>query len=183
MNHNTFNMPELMKTGHLITAKKKTTLLNEGDICQKIFIIEQGCVRSWFNSNGDDVTFQFFFEGDVVTSFESLKHEVPALYNIETISDSRLRAITRTELFQLINEKPAIKNIVDDYIMTRLYHYQMLFISRIRNTPQQRYDELLKLQPNIFSQVPHHYIATYLGITPVSLSRIRSKNKGSVNNC
>lgn len=166
---------KLLQIGYISHFKKKITLLNEGDICHKAFIIEKGCVRSWFNSDGDDVTFQFFFEGDIVTSFESLRNDLPALYNIETITEVRLRVISKKELFNLINHDVEIKNILDDYIIERLYHYQMLFISRIKNNPEQRYKELLAEKPDIFEKVPHHYIATYLGITPVSLSRIRTR--------
>lgn len=176
MNSITDKFPELIRVGHLVYTKKKVTLLNEGEVCNKVFIIEKGSVRSWFNSDGKDVTFQFFFEGDIVTSFESMSREVPSLYNIESITDSRLRLITKNELFQLINRDADIKKSVDDYIMERLYYYQALFISRIKNNPKQRYHELLALQPDIFEKVPHYYIATYLGITPVSLSRIRNKN-------
>jgi len=170
-------LPRLTHLGHIVNVKKKSTLLNQGDICHKIFVVEKGSVRSWFNSEGDDVTFQFFFEGDIVTSFESLKRGLPALYNIETLTEARLRVITKQELFNLLDKDTEIKAAVDDYLIERLYHYQALFISRIKNNPQQRYDELIKIQPDIFEKVPHHYIATYLGITPVSLSRIRAKNK------
>lgn len=169
--------PSLIRVGHVHHFKKKETLLNEGDICDSVYIIEKGCVRSWFNGDGHDVTFQFFFEGDIVTSFESLKRNLPALYNIETITEARLRVMSKNELVQLLDNDSRIKQAVDDYIAERLYHYQALFISRIKNNPQQRYEELLNLQPDIFDKVPHHYIATYLGMTPVSLSRIKAKNK------
>ncbi|SDH94356.1 cAMP-binding domain of CRP or a regulatory subunit of cAMP-dependent protein kinases [Vibrio xiamenensis] len=167
--------PMLLQLGHIQHVKKHTTLLGEGETCHKVFIVETGCVRSWFNNHGDDVTFQFFFAGDIATSFESLTNELPALYNIETLSDVRLRVITKLELTRLLASNALFKQAVDNYISKRLYHYQALFISRIKNTPKQRYQELLETQPEIFDLVPHHYIATYLGITPVSLSRIRNK--------
>lgn len=177
MNNIAVQFQKLLGVGRISSYKKRTTLLHEGDICHRVFIIEKGCVRSWFNNDGDDVTFQFFFEGDIVTSFESLKNDLPALYNIETITDARLRSIEKHELFELINNDLEINNSVNNFITQRLYHYQMLFLSRIKNNPKQRYEELLNTRPDIFERVPHHHIATYLGITPVSLSRIRSKNK------
>lgn len=118
-----------------------------------------------------------------MTSFESLKNGYPALYNIESITAVRLRVIKQHELLQLLDEDANIKQAIDDYIAERMYHYQKLFISRIKNKPQQRYEELVSTQPEIFEKVPHHYIATYLGITPVSLSRIRSKTSPPINNC
>lgn len=117
MNSITEKFPELIRVGHLVHIKKKVTLLNEGEVCYKVFIIEKGSVRSWFNCDGNDVTFQFFFEGDIVTSFESMNRELPSLYNIETITESRLRIITKNELFQFINRNVEVKKIVDDYIM------------------------------------------------------------------
>lgn len=60
-------------------------------------------------------------------------------------------------------------------VIDRFHSYQQLFLSRIRNTPQQRYEELLRTSPEIIRRVPQHYIASWLGITPVSLSRIRAR--------
>ena len=59
--------------------------------------------------------------------------------------------------------------------LDRMIHYSELFLSRIKETPQQRYEALVKEHPEIITQIPQHYIATYLGISPVSLSRIRGR--------
>jgi len=156
---------------------RKTALLVEGDICRKIFIIDQGCLRSWFNDGGNDVTFQFYFEKDIVTSFESLQNNQPALYNIETITPVTAYMIRRADFYELLEKTPILNDSINDYIVQRLYHYQRLFISRIKNSPKQRYEELIEENPEILERVPHHYIATYLGITAVSLSRIRNKKE------
>ncbi|MEZ4643658.1 MAG: Crp/Fnr family transcriptional regulator [Chloroflexota bacterium] len=147
---------------------RKAFLLNEGDICKQIFFIEQGCVRSWFNDDGRDITFQFFFEGNFVSSFESLKNNEPCLYNIETITSATLYVIHRDDFFRVVNQSPELMEIVNNYILKRFYHYQKLFISRITHSPQLRYEELVNKNPEILERVPQHYIATYLGITPVS---------------
>ncbi|HEY9008333.1 MAG TPA: cyclic nucleotide-binding domain-containing protein [Ohtaekwangia sp.] len=65
----------------IITAK--TTLLREGQISKNVYIIEKGCLRIWFNNNGKDVTFQFFLEGESVSSIESFWTNQPSLFNIE----------------------------------------------------------------------------------------------------
>lgn len=160
---------------------KKAWLLNEGDISNHLIFIEKGCVRSWFNNDGDDITFQFFFEGSFVSSLESFRKRKPSLFNLETIEPSVLHMIHKDDLDAAVNDVPELKDAVNDLLSDRLYHYQKLFLSRIKNTPQHRYIELMKENPEIFKRVPHHYIASYLGITPVSLSRIRKKI--SVNNC
>ncbi|KFZ38283.1 hypothetical protein HR45_07300 [Shewanella mangrovi] len=58
--------PKFIRIGRVVHFKRRETLLNDGDVCQNVFIIEKGIVRSWFNGDGDDVTFQFYFAGDVV---------------------------------------------------------------------------------------------------------------------
>lgn len=63
MNPILLEYPKLLQTGRIAFFKKKTTLLNEGEICHRVFMIEKGCVRSWFNHDGNDVTFQFFLKG------------------------------------------------------------------------------------------------------------------------
>jgi len=154
---------------------KKTNLVLEGTVCDQVYLVEEGCLRSWFNDDGRDITFQFFFENALVSSLESLKMNKPCLFNIETITQATLLVVEGEAFFQAIRAAPAMTNAALELLCRRFYHYQKLFLSRIKNTPQRRYEELLEENPEIFDRAPHHYIASYLGITPVSLSRIRAK--------
>jgi len=163
-----------------IDCPKKTFLVNEGDVCKQIFLIEDGCLRSWFNDDGNDITFQFFFEGNFVSSFESFKNNRPCLYNIETLTPAVLYVAQRADFMKVLEREPEINERLNQFLMQRLYHYQKLFISRITHSPQRRYEELIKKQPQLMDRVPQHYIATYLGITPVSLSRIKKKMRISM---
>lgn len=159
------------------TLAKKSWLIHEGEVCKHAFFIEQGCLRSWFNDDGKDITFQFFFEGHFASSFESLRMNKPCLFNIETITPATVHIIQRGDLLRALDESPALKEAATELLCHRFYHYQKLFLSRIKNNPQRRYEELVKESPELFERIPHHYIASYLGITPVSLSRIRNKEK------
>lgn len=175
MNEFDLILKQLMPLAEKLDFPRKTSLLNQGDICKQIFFIEQGCLRLWVNDDGRDITFQFFFEGDVLSSFESLRNNKPCLYSIETITPATLRVIHRDDFFKAVNKSSELMEIVNNYILQRFYHYQKLFISRITYSPQRRYEELVEKNPEILKRVPQHYIATYLGITPVSLSRIINK--------
>lgn len=157
-----------------IVVPAKTLLLREGEVSRQAYQILQGCVRLWFNDNGRDITFQFFFEGQAVSSIESFRTGRPSLFNMETVETCTLRTITRSD-FDKMMEEPGFKALIETSIYERLEHYLALFLSRIRDTPQQRYLDLVKNHPEIIRRVPQHYIASYLGITPVSLSRIRNK--------
>lgn len=72
---------------------KKTDLVLEGTVCKQAFLIEEGCLRSWFNDDGRDITFQFFFENALVSSLESLKMNRPCLFTIETITPATLLVV------------------------------------------------------------------------------------------
>jgi len=153
----------------------RTILLREGEVSKKAFFIEQGCMRLWFNNHGKDVTFQFFFEGQAVSSIESFETGEPSLYSIESIESCVIHVISRKDFQQMLSTSDSIKKQVADTLFQRLLFYQKLFLSRIRDSPEERYHDLLASSPEILKRVPQHYIASYLGITPVSLSRIRNR--------
>jgi CRP-like cAMP-binding protein len=166
------------KYAHLykeITVPAKTVLLREGEISRQAFLIRKGCLRLSFNDNGKDITFQFFFEGLGVSSFESFRNGKPSLFGIESLEPCNLLVISKKDHDQLIAEAPGYKELLEEALYQRLEHYTRLFLSRIRDSPRKRYEDLLKEQPQIIRRVSQHYIASYLGITPVSLSRIRNK--------
>lgn len=161
-----------------IEVPAKSTLLKEGEISRRAFFVEQGCLRVWFNNNGKDVTFQFFFEKESVSSAESFRKNVPSLFSIETIEPTVVYALGKQAYDTMMNELtgiPGMKDYLLEVVFERQFHYMRQFLSFIRDTPTQRYLNLLREQPHIVQRVPQHYIASYLGITPVSLSRIRNK--------
>jgi CRP-like cAMP-binding protein len=153
----------------------KTILLNEGEIAKQLFYIEQGCLRICFNNNGKDITFQFFFEGDGVSSIESFKTNQPSLFTIESIEPCIIHSISKNDFQKIIDTSISIKEQVEEYTFQRLIFYQKLFLSHIKDNPEKRYLELLENNPKILLRVPQHYIASFLGITSVSLSRIRNR--------
>lgn len=158
-----------------MSISSKTVLLEEGKVARKLYFVRKGCLRLFFYNAGKDITFQFFFEGDFVASFDSLYKRTPSLFFLESIEPTEVQVIKRDDFFSLIEQNPSLRQQYEEKLIDRFHAYQQLFLSRIRNTPQQRYEELLKEYPNIIKRVPQHYIASYLGITPVSLSRIRNR--------
>nr|WP_289860181.1 Crp/Fnr family transcriptional regulator [uncultured Muribaculum sp.] len=159
-----------------LSVPSKAILLEEGKVAEKLYLIRKGCLRLFFYNEGKDITFQFFFEGDFVASFDSLYKRTPSLFYLESIEPTELTAIRREDFYNLINNNLSFRQLYEEKLIDRFHAYQQLFLSRIKNTPQRRYEELLKEYPNIIQRVPQHYIASYLGITPVSLSRIRNRH-------
>ena len=153
----------------------KTILLREGEISTHLHFIKKGCLRMWFNKDGKDITLQFFFEGQGVASIDSFLSNQPSLFTIESIEPSVLLSITKDNSGQLSKCYPELKNGFQEILFQRFRNYAGLFLSRIKDTPRERYEDLIKNHPEIIQRVPQHYIASYLGITPISLSRIRNR--------
>ena len=163
-----------------IEVPAKTILLLEGQVSRKAFPIERGCLRVWFDHDGRDVTFQFFFENEGVSSIESFRKNIPSPFTIETIEPCVLYWISKKNLDKILkamNEVAGLRDTLTNIMLERQLHYMRHFLSFIKNTPAQRYSNLMKEHPEIIQRVPQQYIASYLGITPVSLSRIRNRIK------
>jgi CRP-like cAMP-binding protein len=168
-----------------IKTPAKTTLLQEGEISKKVFFIETGCIRVWFNKDGQDITFQFFLEGDRVSSTESFKKNIPSIVTIETIEPCTLWVINKKDMDKMMEDgfgNPKVRERLLDVLFDRNIHYMKHCLSFIKDTPQQRYTNLMKEKPQIIKRVPQHYIASYLGISAVHLSRIKSKLAKEKNN-
>lgn len=161
-----------------IEVPAKTTLLEEGEVSKKLYIIEKGCIRVWFNNNGKDLTTQFFFENESVASIESFMKKLPSPTNIETIEPSVLWWTHKNDLDKIleeIKEIPALRDSLINKLFERTFDYMKYFVSFIKDSPGERYVNLIQQRPQIILRVPQHYIASYLGITTVHLSRLKSK--------
>jgi CRP-like cAMP-binding protein len=158
-----------------IELPARTVLLNEGEKAKNIYFVEKGCLRMWFNSNGTEITSQFFMEGKVVASTESLLKDTPSDFVMETIEPSILYVMPKKLFFELMETNAEFKEWFEGFILNRFFYYSKHLLSFLKDTPQERYNELIKNNPEIIKRLPQHYIASYLGITPVSLSRIRNR--------
>lgn len=156
----------------------KTILLEEGKVSQQYIFIEKGCVRAFFNNNGIDKTVQFFFENEGLTSLDSFVNNTPSLSSVETLEPSVVYLLPKQYVTQLLEElrhEPDFMQMILQIFARRQIHYMNEFVSFIRDTPEVRYQRLLNERPHIVQRVAQHYIASYLGVSTVHLSRIKSK--------
>jgi len=156
----------------------RTILLQEGRPSRHYIYIEKGAIRTYFNKDGVDKTVQFFFENEGLSSLESFINNVPSPVTIETIEPSVVYLLHKKYVTRLMDElarEPGFMQMILQLSARRQVHYMNEFVSFIRDTPEQRYQNLLKDRPHIVRRVPQHYIASYLGISKVHLSRIKSK--------
>ncbi len=161
----------------LLTIPAKTTLLHEGEVSHSIYYIKKGVLRMWFNKDGKDITFQFFMENTAVSSIDSFFNQTQSLFYIESIEECEVLVIGKSIFDEILHSDLKFKDEFINFLTGRFQNYAHLFLSRIKDTPEERYRDLLQLHPEIVQRVPQHYIASYLGITAVSLSRIRNRKQ------
>lgn len=158
-----------------IIVPAKTILLEAGAVSIHMYLIRSGCARLWYNNNREDITLQFFMPGQVVASFDSILHNIPSEFTLETILPTEVEVFEKRDIEAAFKQNAESRMLLAMQAFELASKYKNLFLSRIKDTPQQRYESLLREHPDIVAQIPQHYIATYLGVTPVSLSRIRAR--------
>ena len=157
-----------------IQLPKGTILLKEGRVETSIYFIRQGIVRAY--APGDpDITFWFGQEGDPVISMRSYVEQQPGYENIELLEDCILYALKTASLQQLFKTDIHIANWGRKFAELELIRTEERLISRQFRTATERYKELMETTPDLIQRVSLGHIASYLGITQVSLSRIRAE--------
>ncbi len=152
-----------------------TTLLTEGTIATSLYLIVRGSLRMWHTTDQRDVTLQFFFENQPVASFESFYLGQPSDSSIETLADTELLVLSKKNFDELREQLPGLETSLNRWLCERFIAYRQRVYTQLQTTPTGRYQALIADNPDILERVPLHEIATYLGITPVSLSRIRTR--------
>lgn len=165
----------IFKIFTLVQVKKSQDLQPIGHTCKTIYFLKKGVARIYYYKEDIDVTESFSFENNIVVRFESLFAGQPSKKGIQAIEDSEFIAINAVLLFKLYDTYPEIERLFRKITEAEL----VANINRVEsiqfNTAEERYNSLIKETPDVLKRVPLKYVASYLGITPVSLSRIRGQ--------
>lgn len=153
---------------------KNQVLVKEGQVCNKLYFVEKGIGRSYYLKNdGKEVTQWFFGIGSVMSSVDSFFQQSPSIYYLEILEDSIVYSITKEQMDVLLAKYHKMETL------GRLLSIEMLtkVIQKLNavqfQTAKERYDYMLTEYPDISHQVPLGHIASYLGMTQETLSRIR----------
>ncbi|MBL7703221.1 MAG: Crp/Fnr family transcriptional regulator [Ferruginibacter sp.] len=158
-----------------IILSKNGYLLTEGKICQHLYFLEKGSIRGFYNLDGKEITHWFGFEKDFVTSFHSFITGEATVENIQLLEGSILWAITKDTLTELFNRHHDIERLVRIAYEKYYIRLEERYVNAQFKTASERYEELISQSPHIVERVPLGYIASYLGISQETLSRIRSR--------
>lgn len=157
-----------------ISIKRNKDLQPIGHTCKTIYFIKKGIARIYYFKDGIDITESFFFENNLIARVESLFTGKPSRKAIQILEDSEIIGINANKLFKLYDSFPEIERLFRK-IFEAAYVETVIRIEGIQfHSAEERYNALISEAPNVLIKVPLKYVASYLGITQVSLCRIRS---------
>ena len=160
------------------SIKKKTPFVSHGKVCNEVGFILRGSFRFFFVKDGLEISNYFSFQNDLISSYRSFLMDEPGVITIEAMEDSMLICFSKSSLRELLNDKRVMLKMerfgrkVAEYLICC---YEERVVSFVTQTPEERYRFLLENGHDLIQRIPQHYLANYLGITAVSLSRIRKR--------
>lgn len=156
--------------------RRKQYLLQEGDVCKQIAFVEKGVLKAYtVDEAGTENILQFALEGWTISDLYSFLTGEPATYNIDALEDAELVLISKTAHEELLKRLPKYETYIRLQITNAYIALQKRITSIISLPIEERYKNFLSQYPNIVQRVPQHMIASYMGLTPETLSRIRRR--------
>jgi CRP-like cAMP-binding protein len=157
-------------------VKKHEFLLNEGEVARSAFFTVHGCLRMYTVDNkGKEHIMQFAPENWWIGDMESSSTRAPSVYFIDALEDSDILVIENSAWEKSLKEIPPLAILFQRLLQNRQTATQKRIIFSMSASAEERYLDFLKTYPNLVQRIPQHMIASYLGITPESLSRIRKQ--------
>ncbi|MDN5285136.1 MAG: cAMP-binding domain of or a regulatory subunit of cAMP-dependent protein kinase [Mucilaginibacter sp.] len=160
------------------TLKKKKNFAEPHKICNHIALVVKGSVRFFHVKDGEEITGYFSFENEFATSYKSFLTREPGINYIQTLEDTQLVTLSYNAMQQIYDDQ-LIGKKMERFGRLIAEHYLICYEDRVASfitqTPEERYNKLLETGGEVLQRIPQHYVANFLGITPVSLSRIRRR--------
>jgi CRP-like cAMP-binding protein len=158
-----------------LPVPKGSFLLREGEVCRQIYFIRKGLVRLYYLKDGETYIRQFFFEHAFATDLASCTTGAPSRLYIEALEDCELTVLPYAELCRLYDTFPGLQKLGRLLAEHAFAAISGRMASLFLQTPEERYLELIRSRPKVSQRIPQYMIASYLGVTPEGLSRIRRR--------
>ena len=171
----------ISKQNLIQSFKKGTILLSEGEIASECYFILQGCIFSYYLIEGEVKVTEFYTEKQPITPV-SYTTKKPSEYYLECLEDCIISIGTPESSAELMRKVPRLAAMGNTFLEEQIANKQMKYDDFIKLSPEERYQNLQKNSPDLLNRIPQYLIASYLGIKPESLSRIRKRilnNKSS----
>lgn len=165
---------ELLENLTLRTIEKGEVVVREGQYARKAFYIVKGCARAYYLKSGKDVSDWFAFENEFISPIVSFFGNQPSPHCIEFVEDSIVFEISKTSIDELAQKHHDLERLNREVVTQTMLRQQERIASILFYTAQKRYEQLLTIRPDIIQRVPLTHIASYLGMTLETLSRVRN---------
>ncbi|GAB3641595.1 Crp/Fnr family transcriptional regulator [Spirosoma arcticum] len=162
----------------LLTPRKLTKhehYLRAGEVCTQIAFINQGCLRYYYLKDGTEFNGQFFFEGSWIGEYQSFLTGQPSIQYFDALENAELLVMQHRDLQKLYTDLPKFERFGRVLAENVVIGSQRRTASLLFDSPEERYLNLISDRPKVIERIPLHHIASYLGIKPESLSRIRKR--------
>ena len=153
--------------------EKGTILLREGQVPTKCYMVVEGCVREYLLKDGEEKSTEFFMEGDTFTP--PAEDGKPSMHYWECVEDCILTISNTSFVEEIRAALPRLDTVFQGIAIEKMNQARETWSLFVSSSPEERYLNLMETKPQLFNRVPHHQIASYIGMTPQSLSRIRKR--------
>lgn len=166
----------ILKNFKRLEIKKKDYFVRKGEVCNQIAFVDKGLLRFINETDDEDITMTFIFENSFTVSLTSLVYQIPSIWSIRAVTDCELMVIERDVHFGLINEiKPWLE--FDNFQLLKAYtDLENRIFTQFHLSAEERFNTLFAERPELFNLVPLKQIASMLGMTPETLSRLRKRH-------
>ena len=158
---------------HKSTLQKNHVLHSEGNICNHIYFIEKGIARAYYFKDGKDITAHFAVEQETITAIDSFIQRKKSRYNIELLEASEISSISYEDLHTLLAQKPQYEKFIRLFLETIYINLADRIEDLLFHSAKERYQKLFDTSPDLFQRVNLGHIASFIGVTQETLSRIR----------
>jgi len=155
--------------------RKGELLLKEGQVSRDSYFVIEGCVRKFYIIDGEERTTEFYVEDESVASLQSYTNKTPANHYFECVEDCRLAVLNYEKEQELFKRVPKYEALCRMSMEGDFGEQQEALAKFITSSPEERYKNLLETRPDLLQRVPQYHLASYLGVKPESLSRIRKR--------
>jgi len=166
---------ELQKLMPIKEFTKGTLLLREGQVAHDAYFILSGCIRSYYLRDGEDITTAFYTENESCASLYSFSKQVPANHFLECIEACKVIVLNYEKEKEIIAKYPAMESMCRISVESDFGKTQEAIAQYLTQSPEERYLSLLDKRPELFQRIPQYQLASYLGVKPESLSRLKKR--------
>ena len=167
-------LEDIVHTFKSKVVKKNNFLLRQGDVCKQLVFVQKGCLRLYYLKDGIEISVWFAFEQSSAIEIYSFISENPSDYFLQAIDDTEVLYLSKKALAKLYQYQPKMQEMMRNFWEDVILHLINRFTALQKDSAEQRYLDLLN-KPAYMETIPQKYLASFIGVTPTSLSRIRKR--------